>query len=115
MIALIDSPTLSLLAMVVLAAISLGVIAYYRALQREEEEELPSDEELLADFQEARYAGEIDEAEFQRVSAVIKQRQQQKMAEDLAKSSRIPKSTPPAPEESDISHTAGQGELPEVP
>ncbi|HEV3166153.1 MAG TPA: hypothetical protein VGZ22_19165 [Isosphaeraceae bacterium] len=70
--------TLGSVLVIILIILVIGV-PLYRFLRRdvEEDDELDepvTDEDLLAQFQAAREAGDMEEEEYQRVSAVIQQR-----------------------------------------
>ena len=62
---------LAFLALAGVILVGIGLIVYMR---REAREPTVSDADLLAQFEAARASGEMDEAEFQRVSAVLKGR-----------------------------------------
>jgi LytS/YehU family sensor histidine kinase len=81
----------SVLAFVVLAGIiTAGIITVYLH-KREDAEDLEpvSDDDLLEQFERARFAGEMDEEEFQRVCAVLKNK---KAAQAVAQSQPAPAS-----------------------
>jgi hypothetical protein len=68
------SPDYPLLALVALLVVLGGAIAVGWWLKREAQEEPVTDADLLAEFEAARDAGEMDEEEFRRVSAALKRR-----------------------------------------
>jgi hypothetical protein len=64
----------SVLAFVALLVLAGGAALTWYWLKREEREEPASDADLLAEFEQARDAGEMDEEEFRRVSASLRKR-----------------------------------------
>jgi uncharacterized membrane protein len=64
------------LAFVVLGlVVGVGIVLAYLLKREAKEEEQPvTDADLLAQFERARFAGEMDEEEFQRVSAALQRR-----------------------------------------
>jgi hypothetical protein len=112
---LLDPSFLSLLACMTLIAISAGFVVYYRSLQREEQEPPLTDDDLLAEFQAARDAGELDETEFQRVCQVIKERSLHQASGEVTAPPLTVKSPPPAEGEGAPTAETQSGELPDAP
>src|SRR5262249_37614467 len=80
----VDSRLLSTLTLIALAVVVAGGLLAIYFLRREVKERPPTDEELLTQFQQAHDAGEMDEAEFRRVSALLKGRIAQKLSAEVA-------------------------------
>jgi hypothetical protein len=85
------TPDYPMLAFVALLVVLGGAIAVGYWLKRDVQEEPVTDADLLAEFQAARDAGEMDEEEFRRVTAAIRRRMGEPNLEN-------PTPAPPAPD-----------------
>jgi hypothetical protein len=89
-----DLPWLAFLALMVVLGVAIAV-GYY--LKREAQEEPTTDGDLLAEFEAARDAGEMDEEEFRRVTASLRKKMGRPPLESPAQAPAPP--MPPAPDE----------------
>ena len=86
-------PQYPVLAFVVLGLVLAVGLAVAYSLRREasEDEEPVTDADLLAGFERARFSGEMDEEEFQRVSASLRKRMAASTASGIPTTGKHPK------------------------
>jgi hypothetical protein len=106
-------PPSAALAFVVLVGVIVGGLLTVYFLKREDEDDAEpvSDDDILKEFERARYAGEMDEEEFQRVCAVLNQ----KKTHERANPARASTSNAPADEPDEPKAPSGEPDPDEGP